>query len=235
MQISEINLKLQSKTVLVSVRYSKKSKNISIRILKLGKVELVVPIRASLPKAKEFLISKIDWLNKKINQIEEIVIPENQIPIFGKFYDIEHQDSAYGTSVITDREKLLVTCPIVIKKDVMRRYLKNTITTEILKIAAEISAKHEFTYKNIKINDTKTKWGSCSSDKKLKFNWRLVFAPYEIVFYLVAHELCHLKEMNHSPKFWQLVETVDPNYKESRLWLRKNSLSLHSYMSELTT
>lgn len=234
MQIQELDLKLQSKTIQVAIRYSAKSKNISIRILKVGKVELVIPSYRKLEKAKEFLISKTDWLNKKINQIEDIAIPENQIPIFGKFYEIEHQDSD-KTLIIIDQDKLLVTCPTVIKNDVIRRYLKNTITTEIIKIASEIAAKHEFTYKNIKINSTKTKWGSCSSDKKLKFNWRLVFAPHNVIYYLVAHELCHLKEMNHSPKFWQLVAEVDPNYKASRLWLKKNSFKLHSYISELPT
>jgi len=210
------------------MRHSKKSRNIAIKISRLGSIELVIPINASIKKAKQFLESKLDWLQKKIAQIERVVILENQIPIFGKLHHIEHQDHP-TTSVTVEQDKLVVQCPEVIKNDVIKRYLKNTVAAEIAKIASEICVQHQLVYKSIKINSAKSKWGSCSSDKKLTFNWRLAFAPYHIVYYLVTHELCHIKEMNHGPRFWSLVEQIDPNYKSSRLWLRKNSLQLHSY------
>lgn len=75
-------------------------------------------------------------------------------------------------------------------------------------------------YQQIKINQAKTRWGSCNSKGNLHFTFRLVFAPAELVDYVIVHELAHLKEFNHSPRFWAVVEKVLPDYKERRSFLR---------------
>lgn len=82
------------------------------------------------------------------------------------------------------------------------------------------------TYGKISIRDQKTRWGSCSSEGNLSFNWRLILAPPNVLDYVVVHELCHRKEMNHSHEFWALVESIMPNYKEYRKWLRINGKNL---------
>ena len=82
------------------------------------------------------------------------------------------------------------------------------------------------TYGKISIRDQKTRWGSCSSEGNLSFNWRLILAPPDVLDYVVIHELCHRKEMNHSKEFWALVESLMPDYKERRKWLRENGKNL---------
>ena len=82
------------------------------------------------------------------------------------------------------------------------------------------------TYVRISIREQKTRWGSCSSKGNLNFNWRLIFAPPEVLDYVVVHELAHRKEMNHSKAFYAIVESVLPDYKKSRRWLRENGQSL---------
>lgn len=82
------------------------------------------------------------------------------------------------------------------------------------------------TYGKISIRDQKTRWGSCSSEGNLSFNWRLILAPPDVLDYVVIHELCHRKEMNHSKEFWALVESLMPHYKECRKWLKKNGRDL---------
>ncbi|MBQ7065937.1 MAG: M48 family metallopeptidase [Lachnospiraceae bacterium] len=77
------------------------------------------------------------------------------------------------------------------------------------------------TYNHIAIKDQKTCWGSCSKQGNLNFNWRLILMPEEILDYVVVHELAHLKQLNHSPAFWSLVESVIPDYKARRKWLKE--------------
>ena len=78
----------------------------------------------------------------------------------------------------------------------------------------------------ITIRNQKTRWGSCSSEKNLNFNWKLILAPPEVLDYVVVHELCHLKEMNHSKAFWDEVGKVMPEYETYKLWLKENGWKL---------
>lgn len=84
----------------------------------------------------------------------------------------------------------------------------------------------DVTYATISIRDQKTRWGSCSSKGNLSFSWRLILAPPKVLDYVVVHELCHRKEMNHSPRFWALVESIIPDYKIHRKWLKENGEKL---------
>lgn len=82
-------------------------------------------------------------------------------------------------------------------------------------------------YVNITIREQKTRWGSCSSTGTLSFNWRLMLAPPRVLDYVVVHELCHFKYMNHSKDFWALVESILPDYREYRSWLKEHGSDLH--------
>lgn len=81
-------------------------------------------------------------------------------------------------------------------------------------------------YHTIAIREQKTRWGSCSSSGTLSFNWRLILAPPKVLDYVVVHELCHFTHMNHSAQFWGKVESVMPDYKVYREWLRKHEREL---------
>ncbi len=82
------------------------------------------------------------------------------------------------------------------------------------------------TYGRISIREQKTRWGSCSSKGNLNFNWRLIFAPPEVLDYVVVHELAHRKEMNHSKAFYAIVESVMPDYRKWKQWLKENGRTL---------
>jgi predicted metal-dependent hydrolase len=87
-------------------------------------------------------------------------------------------------------------------------------------LAEEEAERLAVTYERIRIGDQRTLWGSCSARGTLSFNWRLVLAPLEVLDYVVVHELCHLREPNHSKRFWKLVEGRRPGWREQRDWLR---------------
>ena len=80
----------------------------------------------------------------------------------------------------------------------------------------------------VSVKDQRTLWGSCSREGNLNFNWRLALAPDEVLDYLVVHELAHRAQMNHSRRFWEVVERVCPEHRAHRRWLRKNAPALHS-------
>lgn len=107
------------------------------------------------------------------------------------------------------------------------RYIE--IARDIFTRKAEYYARiMDVTYGRISIREQKTRWGSCSSQGNLNFNWRLILAPEDVLDYVVVHELAHRKEMNHSKAFYAIVESVLPDYHTSRKWLRDNGDRLWS-------
>ena len=84
-------------------------------------------------------------------------------------------------------------------------------------------------YRRLRVGDQRTLWGSCSPKGTLSFNWRLVLAPLEVADYVVVHELCHLRVLDHSRRFWALVESRRPHYREPRAWLREHGGELLAF------
>jgi predicted metal-dependent hydrolase len=84
-------------------------------------------------------------------------------------------------------------------------------------------------YERVEIRDQRTRWGSCSSRGTLSFNWRLALAPLEVLDYVVVHELCHLREPNHSPRFWRLVASRRPGWRRQRDWLAAHGPELLAF------
>ena len=99
----------------------------------------------------------------------------------------------------------------------------------VTEVAETEAARLGLAYASIQIRDQRTRWGSCSPRGTLTFNWRLVLAPHAVLDYVVVHELCHLREANHGPAFWRLVEQARPGYKVPRAWLRRHGHELLAY------
>ena len=111
-------------------------------------------------------------------------------------------------------------------KKAIQEFYKNKASETIHDRLEYFNQHYQFHYNRVTFRNQKTRWGSCSGKKNLNFNWRLIMAPIQIIDYVVVHEMCHLKQMNHSKKYWELVAQRIPNYKETRKWLRKNQFLL---------
>ena len=97
------------------------------------------------------------------------------------------------------------------------------LARQVLQRRAEYYARQmQVSYGRVAVKDQKTRWGSCSAKGNLNFNWRLILAPGEVLDYVVVHELAHRREMNHSVRFWNLVESVLPDYQQRKRWLKEN-------------
>ena len=120
---------------------------------------------------------------------------------------------------------------IVSQKDGHKKIFKKWNVCQILDQSQNyvdiISKSLDLNIKALKISNSFNYWGSCNSAGIIHLNWRLIFAPTEILKYIIVHELCHLKEFNHTKKFWMLVKRFCPDYKNQILWLKKNDSYLY--------
>lgn len=215
----------------VLARNSLKAKNIAIRINN-HKAELVIPI-GKHNKAQQFLLNKEKWIRHKLSIMPKITIPSNKIKMLGREYNIIQKKSIRKWLTI-DENALIIESPLGNYDEILVHFLQNRLVREIEQIIVEISKISNLKPLNIKVMNNKHRWGSCSSKGILSFHWRLIFTPYKILRYIVIHELCHLKEMNHSVRFWNLVEKLDPEYEKHKKWLKQNSAIIHAYLPNIT-
>lgn len=217
----------------VHIRRSNKAKHVAIRITMSG-VELILPLLASAETAHQFLLTKETWVRKKLKNSLKLSsaredVDKNIIPIFGETYYVNYSETIKHTVKLTDNI-IELQCPEPLKKIVLIMFLKKKLLKELTKMVTTISKKHNLHYTNVRIMENKTSWGSCNHKKILAFNWRIIFAPFEVLEYLVTHEMAHLKEMNHSKNFWSLVAKIYPEYLPAKLWLKKNGKILQKYL-----
>ncbi|MBI3739380.1 MAG: M48 family metallopeptidase, partial [Chloroflexi bacterium] len=111
-------------------------------------------------------------------------------------------------------------------EQVFTRWYKKRAFEIISERVDQYARQYGFEPKKVKITSARTRWGSCSPDRTLNFTWRLVMAPLEVIDYVVVHELVHLRVKNHSKRFWKAVESIFPEYKPQRKWLREHGEKL---------
>jgi predicted metal-dependent hydrolase len=231
--LNNITLDKLGDEVLVSRRVSTKAKRISIRITRKGP-ELVLPKNCDIATGYKFLLSKESWVRQKLkqaNEVEKVHADPNLLPFFGKMHRLLYIDSGKRTGQVLIRDDVIeVRNHPLSQNKTLIAFLKDRLLAYIASRVEVLSETHGFRYSRIRITNAKSKWGSCSSKSVLAFNWRLVFAPHEMVEYVIIHELCHTTEMNHSKAFWRLVEGIYPDYKMARLWFKDNGRRLHGYL-----
>lgn len=115
------------------------------------------------------------------------------------------------------------------KREQLEKWYRKEAATLLAEKAEEFAEILQVSYADIRIKDQKSRWGSCSSKGNLNFNWRIVMAPEPVCDYVVIHELCHLVHLDHSAKFWKLVESICPDYEQYKKWLKVNGAGLYPF------
>ncbi len=215
----------------IFLRRNSNSRRITLRISALdGKITITGPKHVDFKEFKNFAESKKSWLKSRRKGFEPpILVSEGiKIPIGGIDTKISLSDSQNPKKV----GSILFVCKRKPVSTQVKKYL-----TEICRIHLDFMCKGfaerlGSKVRKITLRDTRSRWGSCSNDANLMFSWRLVMAPENILAYVAAHEIAHLKHMDHSKEFWETVEYLFGPYKKERAWLKQNGPSLHRYKFE---
>ena len=211
-----------------------KRKSISLQI-KQNQIILRSPQFTPKVILKAFALSKINWLRKHHQRQEENPCIKREYKdgeiwhLFGKPFSL-HIESGQKSNLYFNHEnnELQITVGSRVKntksfiQQKLTAWYKATALEYLENRAPELAEEMQLDYKSIAARDYKARWGSCSSQGQLSFNWRIFMAPTSVIDSVIVHELAHLKHFNHSKQFWQLVYSIYPDYKNQHDWLKKN-------------
>ncbi len=236
---------IQNKSVSFHLRRSRRAKNLLLRIGLVGEIEVVIPQRATIQQAEHFVRAHADWINRMVDlkkqQLTQTprmnMVTGTLCPVFGDLrqlvVDINPSRQRSRFQEIGDQIRINSSQQADIWPTLLRWYHQRAhqYLNRRVKYFASLAGEN---YHNIVVSNARSQWGSCSRLKRrLSFNWRLALTPLAVSDYVIAHEVAHLKIANHSSSFWSLVQTLQPNYKSHRLWLRKNSQRIFTLTNNL--
>ena len=208
-------------------------KTLSISIDPFGRVVVRAPRTCKEERIFAFLEEKETWILRKKAEREgaDIRLPSENLDgesvlLFGENYTLRLWE--YGNVYLNVGEKQLFLPNQDTKKKLVN-FLKKEAKLLFLEYADRYAERMGTAYKKLSITGARTRWGSCSFDNSLRFSFRLLYAPKEMIEYVVVHELAHTKHKNHSPLFWAEVGKYIPDYKKRRKWLKTHALLMQIF------
>jgi predicted metal-dependent hydrolase len=209
----------------IQIKRSFKRKTIAIQINPDTSITVSIPYFFPASKITQFLKEKEEWIMQKkqlikTRQAESLPGKEKGVLYLGKKYPIVVRKTQKSIVELSDKFYIATYNPQNITLYLTSWYKQQArkIIQERVKIYAQ---KAHLTYKSIQIASAQTRWGSCTSERDLRFNWKLIMAPLPVIDYVIAHELAHLTEMNHSKAFWETVRKLFPIYRQYNTWLKR--------------
>lgn len=207
----------------ITIVRSMKRKSVGIQIMPDASIKVTIPFFFPKWHVKNILKEKEEWIRSAKQHMlarKTKTLAKDHYLYLGKSYALETRLGQKELIEITD--KLYLGSP---NKKYLTTYLTSWYKQQARKIMVErvyhYAKKAGLTFRSVTITTAETRWGSCSSNKTLNFNWKLIMAPIEVIDYVVAHELAHLTELNHSRAFWETVRKMYPLYREYRTWLKR--------------
>ncbi len=209
-------------------RRSTRARRVSLRIdPRSAAVVVTLPSRAARAAGMRLLTDHARWVGSKLAALPPALVfaDGNFVPVGGTPHRIRHIAAGRGGAWFEADE-----IHVAGQAEFLARRVTDLLRAEAGRrlgaLATQLAARAELRPSRIAIRDTRSRWGSCAPDGTVMFNWRLVMAPAEIQHYVVAHELAHLRHMNHGPRFWQLVALLDPEMDARTAWLKRHGTAL---------
>lgn len=222
----------------VEVRRHSGARRLTLRVSRTRRAVIVtVPAQCDLGEADSFIIRNIDWVRERLDNVPHPVPFRDGalMPFRGEIHRLVFTAKHEARGVVQPRKPAVGAPELCVSGHAehaprrLRDWLFEEARRDLDARTMHHSRKLRVAAKRIAVRDQSSRWGSCSTTGVLSFSWRLVLAPPFVLDYVAAHEMAHLVEMNHGPKFWALVEKTMPRMQEAKLWLQRYGLDLHRY------
>lgn len=212
---------------LYSLKKHKRAKHVKLRVSEKGLV-ITIPYRFSKKEIPYVLEVHKEWIIKQFSKlpVKADILPEN-ITLYGQaeIWPISYVNSHLKWEIIEKPQQQLMIIGDVRDKEACKKHLlkwiKQRAKIVLLERLEQISQAINLTYRSAGIRDQKTIWGSCTAGKHISLSYKLIFLPSHLMDYVIIHELCHTKHLNHSLSFWRLVASYDQNCQQHRQELRR--------------
>lgn len=223
---------------LVQVRRHPAARRMTLRVSRTRRAVVVtIPLQCAISDAGSFVTRNLDWVKKRLTSLPAPValIGGAVIPLRGVPHRIVFEAGPHAAQTVCVRERagdypeLVVIGPLPRAGRRLRAWLAAEADRDLQRRVLAHAETLGLEPKRVAVRDQTSRWGSCSTTRVLSFSWRLVLAPPEVLDYVSAHEVAHLKEMNHGPRFWAAVKRLDPDFKAAKSWLQIYGADLHRY------
>jgi predicted metal-dependent hydrolase len=209
-----------------TVRRSTRARRVRVSVDPHAGVQVTLPQRAAEREAALAVAELRPWIERRLRDHdaarERTAVPDGHVPFLGESLRVVGE--AGRTRAHRRGDELLV--PATDARPAIERWYRRTARAEVAPRLDEAVAAIGQRYTRLTIRDQRTRWGSCSATGAMSFNWRLLLGPADVLDYVIWHEACHLAVMDHSPRFWALLERHRPGYREPQRWLRHNGSAL---------
>lgn len=225
---------VEGRSLPLTIRQNPRATRMTLRIEPGGRaLKMTIPTAVPEREVNQFLDRHQAWLASRIARFSGESVLEDGGSLFlrGVAHRIELTGRLRGVTeaVTVDDEAVLRVSGA---PEHLGRRIADFLKKEARKDLEHLAPAHALhvgrRIKSLTLRDTRSRWGSCAVDGALNFSWRIVMAPPYVIDYLAAHEVAHLKEMNHGPQFWALCETLCPRTADARHWLKRNGTLLHA-------
>lgn len=199
-----------------------------------GEAVITLPPRMALSTAEKFVAGHAGWIAARLARVPERVAfePGALIPVRGEPHRLVRRGERGGTARFGEEggeTALSLACGEAHFSRRVREILTREARADILEAVERYAVRLGQRPTRITLRDTRSRWGSCTARGELNFSWRLILAPPLVLDYLVAHEMAHLREMNHSPRFWAVAHDLCGHVDSAEAWLKRNGTELHRF------
>jgi predicted metal-dependent hydrolase len=221
-------------------RHNKRAKRFSMRVSSdYQRLSITLPSKGTHKALQQFLDTCADWVAKHrtkwATRTTQAVpfLHGAVLPILGRSRQLHVDTLCESSTIVLKEDGLIIPAPLF-HADIIQTFFNEILLEYVTHQSNAYAAQLKTSLNRVRIKPLKSSYGICRSNKTITYASKLVFAPRESIDYVCAHEVAHLLEMNHSPAFWSVVQSLMPNYKHPKAWLASNGYNLNLYGKPLT-